>query len=119
MYSLVRGISDSSVVCILHLSTPTSWSTGNGFSGCFRPIIPRWLNACLSTLGCVYGERGKGGGREREREREGERGRGERERGEERRGERESGERESERDNSIGMGIGLGGTEIGHLIKYN
>lgn len=35
---IVSGIKDSSVVCSLHFSTPTSLLTGNDFSGFFKPI---------------------------------------------------------------------------------
>lgn len=53
-HSLVRGMRDSSVVCNLHFSTPTSLLSGKDFSGFFRPTTDSAVNNFLSTLGCVW-----------------------------------------------------------------
>ena len=53
-HSLVRGMRDSSVVCNLHFSTPTSLLRGKDFSGFFRPTTDSAVNNFLSTLGCVW-----------------------------------------------------------------
>lgn len=50
---LVSGIKDSSVVCSLHFSTPTSLLTGNDFSGFFKPIRDSEVKSFLSTFGWV------------------------------------------------------------------
>lgn len=50
---LVSGMRDSSVVCSLHLSTPTSLLRGKDFSVFFSPMIDSAANIFLSTLGCV------------------------------------------------------------------
>lgn len=55
--ALVRGMRVSSVVCSLHLSTPTSLLMGKDFSGFFRPITDSAVKNFLSTLGCVCQQR--------------------------------------------------------------
>lgn len=55
--SLDNGINDSSVVCSLHLSTPTSWLMGKDRPSCFMAIVLCWLNWGLSTFGWVYRRR--------------------------------------------------------------
>jgi hypothetical protein len=56
-YLLVNGIKDSSVVCSLHFSTPTSLLTGNDFSGFFKPMRDSAVKSFLSTFGCVWNEK--------------------------------------------------------------
>lgn len=56
---LVSGMRDSSVVCSLHFSTPTSLLRGKDFSGFFSPMTDSAVNSFLSTLGCVCEGRGK------------------------------------------------------------
>uniref|UniRef100_A0A0E9VMT6 Uncharacterized protein n=1 Tax=Anguilla anguilla TaxID=7936 RepID=A0A0E9VMT6_ANGAN len=48
---IVSGMRDSSVVCSLHLSTPTSLFRGKDLSGFFRPITESAVKSFLSTLG--------------------------------------------------------------------
>ena len=54
---IVKGIKDSSVVCSLHFSTPTSLFTGNDFSGFFKPMRDSAVKSFLSTFGCVWNEK--------------------------------------------------------------
>lgn len=54
LHSLVNGMKDSSVVCNLHFSTPTSLLIGNDFSGFFKPICDSAVNSFLSTFGWVW-----------------------------------------------------------------
>jgi len=47
--SLVKGMRDSSVLCILHFSTPKSLLRGKDLSWFFRPIRDSVVNSFLST----------------------------------------------------------------------
>lgn len=51
LHLLVNGMKDSSVVCNLHFSTPTSLLIGNDFSGFFKPICDSVVKSFLSTFG--------------------------------------------------------------------
>lgn len=53
-YALVSGMRDSSVVCSLHFSTPTSLFRGKDLSGFFRPMMASDVKSFLSTLGWVW-----------------------------------------------------------------
>lgn len=54
LHLLVNGMKDSSVVCNLHFSTPTSLLIGNDFSGFFKPICDSVVKSFLSTFGWVW-----------------------------------------------------------------
>lgn len=52
--SLVKGMRDSSVLCILHFSTPKSLLRGKDLSWFFRPSRDSVVNSFLSTWGWVW-----------------------------------------------------------------